>query len=154
MIGYFYCSGFGKKNTEQSCCLNCLQIPSRVRSELLGSGWQSAGSGPGTSSRLTGHYCRGRSVAPSTCLRNNSGKWFFPPRATLVQKLLFVSTVTHCKFRMSWVSDTHTTHSCKQLPGGELRLEVKGRVGTRVMRPVFCHLMVHCALSREETVSW
>lgn len=53
----------------------------------------------------------GESGVPSTCLHDNLQKWFFPLRATLVQKLQFVSTVTHFKFRMFWVSDTHTTHT-------------------------------------------
>lgn len=44
-----------KNNTEQSCSLNGLQIPSRVRSQTAGhTGWQLAGSSqPGTSSCLS-----------------------------------------------------------------------------------------------------
>lgn len=115
-IGYVYCSGFGKNNTEQSCSLNGLQIPSRVRSQTAGhTGWQLAGSSqPGTSSCLSvclSVTAEGESGVPSTCLHDNLLKWFFPLRATLVQKLQFVSTVTHFKFRMFWVSDTHTTHT-------------------------------------------
>lgn len=49
--------------------------------------------------------------ASVTILKSSSS----PPRATLVQKLPFVSAVTHCKFRMFWVSDAQTTHSRKQL---------------------------------------
>lgn len=49
--------------------------------------------------------------ASVTILKSGSS----PLRATLVQKLLCVSAVTYCKFRMFWVSDAHTTHSCKQL---------------------------------------
>lgn len=69
---------------------------------------------PGTSSCLSvclSVTAEGESGVPSTCLHDNLQKWFFPLRATLVQKLQFVSTVTHFKFRMFWVSDTHTTHT-------------------------------------------
>lgn len=35
-IGYVYCSGFGKNNTEQNCSLNCLQIPPESGPRLPG----------------------------------------------------------------------------------------------------------------------
>lgn len=149
-IGYFYCSGFGKNNTEQSCCLNCLQVPSRVGPRLPAT--LTASSGPGPSSRLTGCHPEGESVVPSTCESGSS-----PNRATLVQKLPFVSAVTNCKFGMLWVSDTHTTHSCKQLTASRKKTKAGGQGSSRgsnveaSLPPSDGPLS---ALSREETVSW
>lgn len=66
---------------------------------------------------------KGSSPQPASVTILESGS--SPPRATLAQKLPFVSAVTHRKFRMFWVSDTN--HSRKQLAASRRRTKAGGQ---------------------------